>query len=54
MLFYAHKKHLSESRLFNVFMLFMLFVCVKFSRKKKKKEKKFEVTPDNLIYYTTE
>ena len=35
------KKHLSESR------LFMLFMLIKFSRKKKKN------SPDNLIYYTT-
>ena len=29
----------------------MPFVCVKFSRKKKKK---YEITPDNLIHYTTQ
>ena len=31
--------------------LFVVFVLVKFSRKKKLK--KFEITPDNLIHYTT-
>ena len=38
--FYAYKEHLSESRLFMIFML------IEFSRKKKN-------SPDNLIYYTT-
>ena len=34
--------------LFACMRLFVLFVFVKFSRKKK-----FEITPDNLIHYTT-
>ena len=59
--FYAHKEHLSESRLFNVlcfrkllirlYMFFLLFMLVKFSRKQKIKKSK--IGPDNLNYHAT-
>ena len=38
--------------LFAFMRLFVLFVLVKFCHKKKK-IKKFEITPDDLIHYTT-
>ena len=51
--FCVYKKHLSESRLFCVFVLFVLFVRVKSFREKKTKQKIPKKHLDTLNYITT-